>query len=96
VRYLKDPTTEWEFTLACWRWLRGATLAACTWEFNRLTGAGAAPMVEQSATISADGQDAVVVATGGAVDEEWAVTAHLTASDGRTRDRTVQVLIRQE
>jgi hypothetical protein len=92
VKFIKDPDVRLEIAFHFRRWLKGRTLTGVTATVVRTRGAGSTPLTV--AAIDVASPDAIVTVSGGALGEYWDVTAHGTASDAETTDKTISLRLR--
>ena len=86
--YIKDPDAVLDYQ---WNW--------ATWLPTGDTIASATVTAETGLTVDSDSNTATVVTawlSGGTVGESYDVTCRVVTADGRTDDRTITLVIRQQ
>ena len=86
--YIKDPDAVLDYQ---WDW--------ATWLPTGDTIASATVTADTGLTVASDSNTATVVTawlSGGTVGESYDVTCRVVTADGRTDDRTITLLIRQQ
>jgi hypothetical protein len=88
ARFMKDPDAVLDYKIDWSHWLpEGDTIAASSWDAE-------SGLVVDSNTF--DDTSTTVWLSGGTTGADYAVTNHITTTDGREDDRTITIVMKEQ